>query len=80
MYEAFELLRRTAETRREGTRQPPDGIDPVGWEALLDRVEDRLELEEDRLEEGGRDGSGVSQLAESVALDTPLPVGTVPQG
>ncbi|OIK27448.1 hypothetical protein [Streptomyces malaysiense] len=47
MYQTFELLRQAAEACRAPTRQPPGEIDPVSWEALLDRVEDRLE-EDDR--------------------------------
>ncbi len=43
MYQTFELLRQAAEACRAPTRQPPDEIDPVSWEALLDRVEDQLE-------------------------------------
>ncbi|GAA1036054.1 hypothetical protein GCM10009566_02530 [Streptomyces murinus] len=47
MYPTFELLRQAAEACRAPTRQPPEEIDPVSWEALLDRVEDQLE-EDDR--------------------------------
>ncbi|MFH8368851.1 hypothetical protein [Streptomyces sp. NPDC018031] len=43
MYDTFEVLRRAAEDSREADRQLHGGIDPVGWEALLDRVEDQLE-------------------------------------
>ncbi|MFC8710079.1 hypothetical protein ACFUCQ_09115 [Streptomyces sp. NPDC057197] len=48
MSETFEQLRRLAEEYREGTRQQTDGdgIDPVSWEALLDRVEDQLDEDE----------------------------------
>lgn len=52
MYQTFELLRQAAEACRAPTRQPPEEIDPVSWEALLDRVEDQLE-EEDRDDAGG---------------------------
>ncbi|GAA2511241.1 hypothetical protein GCM10023100_19750 [Actinocorallia cavernae] len=47
MYPTFEVLRQAAEACRAPTRQPPEEIDPVSWEALLDRVEDQLE-EDDR--------------------------------
>ncbi|MFH8337869.1 hypothetical protein [Streptomyces sp. AM6-12] len=47
MYQTFELLRQAAAACRAPTRQPPTQIDPVSWEALLDRVEDQLE-EDDR--------------------------------
>lgn len=47
MYPTFELLRQAAEACRAPTRQPPEEIDPVSWEALLDRVEDQME-EDDR--------------------------------
>ncbi|MFC4332035.1 hypothetical protein ACFPC0_30580 [Streptomyces andamanensis] len=58
MSETFDHLRRLAEEHREGTRQQKDGdgIDPVSWEALLDRVEDQLDEDE-------RDGGGVPATA-----------------
>ncbi|EYT80794.1 hypothetical protein CF54_23400 [Streptomyces sp. Tu 6176] len=58
MSETFEQLRRLAAEHREGTRQQTDrdGIDPVSWEALLDRVEDQLD-------EDDRDGGAVPAAA-----------------
>lgn len=43
MYDTFELLRCAAEDSREAARQRQGGIDPTNWEALLDRVEDQLD-------------------------------------
>ena len=63
MYQAFELLRRAAEACRDTTRQTRGEIDPVSWEALLDRVEDQLD-------EGDRDDYGVSEPTGSLSLNT----------
>ncbi len=60
MYQTFELLRQAAEACRAPTRRPPEEIDPVSWEALLDRVEDQME-------EDDRDGKIVS--ADSLTLN-----------
>ncbi len=46
MHETFELLRSAAENSRAAARRRHGGIDPVGWEVLLDRVEDQLDEDE----------------------------------
>lgn len=46
MYDTFELLRRVAEDSRKAARKIPAGLDPATWEALLDRVEDQLEMDD----------------------------------
>lgn len=60
MHDTFELLRHAAEDSREAMRQRQGGIDPANWEALLDRVEQQLDDEEQ-----DEDGSSSEQTSQT---------------
>lgn len=70
MYETFELLRSAAENSRAAARRRHGGIDPVSWEALLDRVEDQLDEDEqdDDRSPTGKNSASVARAHAHVAL------------
>ncbi|WP_217222724.1 hypothetical protein [Streptomyces anulatus] len=79
MYETFELLRSAAENSRAAARRRHGGIDPVSWEALLDRVEDQLDEDEqdDHRTPTGKNSASVARAHAHVALTPSLVAGGV---
>lgn len=73
MYDTFELLRRMAQDSREAVRQLHGGIDPVTWEALLDRVEDQLEMD-DREDDAVSESVDFSSLRSCTCVALPLSI------
>lgn len=77
MYETFELLRSAAENSRAAARRRHGGIDPVSWEALLDRVEDQLDEDEqdDDRSPTGKNSASVARARAHGALTPSLVAG-----